>query len=165
MVNADEIPRLETDRLLLRGLSAADAQTFAGVLQLDPDFLKYVPARVGLTPEERAERLVRNYLRRSEESPLGMRWAVVLDENTLIGVAGVDALSETETTDGNRIVAYVVPENVGSVRAVAKLGYERRGSVNYLELMGNPAGVELFTPMADEYSLARDEWMRRTAQN
>jgi len=111
----------------------------------------------------------------------------------LIGFAGVDPAGETEgeieyfiarpywrrgyasevaravtdywfrTTDGTRLIAYVIPENVGSVRAVVKAGYQRTGSVNYLDLMGNPEGIVLETPVADEYSLTRDQWLEATA--
>jgi len=185
------IPVVETERLLLRAPTPADASAWADCLEADADLLKYVPARSG-PAQERADRFVRNYLRRWQESPIGMGWSVVLKaEGTFIGFGGVDAASETDgeieyfivkphqrrgyasevaramtdhwfrTTSGDRLLAYVIPENVGSVRAVEKLGYRRMRSVNYLELMGNPSDIVLETPDADEWTLTRDEWSAR----
>ena len=185
------IPELRTERLLLRGPTEADVATWAAFLDADPDFLEFVPTRAALPSTERAERLVRHYLDRWRQSPLAMGWTVTLDDGEFVGFAGVDAASETEgeieyfivrphwrkgyasevakcvtdhwfrTTEGTRLVAYVIPENVGSVRAVEKLGYKKTGSVNYLDLMGNPPDVVLRSPIADEYSLTRDEWSGR----
>ena len=188
-----DIPELQTERLVLRGPTDADIATWAACLDADPDFLEFVPSRVGVPSQVRAERFVGNYLARWQQSPLAMGWTVTLkDGNEFVGFAGVDAASETDgeidyfiakphwrngyaseaartvtdywfrTTGGAKLVAYVIPENVGSVRAVAKLGYTRTGSVNYLELMGNPADIALRTPVADEYSLTREQWQQRT---
>jgi ribosomal-protein-alanine N-acetyltransferase len=186
------VPVVETARLLLRRPTPADAAPWAHALETDPTFLEFVPARAD-PPKERAERFVRNYVDRWQQSPLAMGWTVVTKaDQAFIGFAGVDAGGEAEgeleyfvirpfwrrgfasemaaavthhwfrTTDGNELVAFVVQANVGSVRVVEKLGYRRVGIVNYLELMGNPPGVSLATPMAAEYRLDREEWTRRS---
>jgi ribosomal-protein-alanine N-acetyltransferase len=191
-MDASAVPVVETDRLRLRGPTSADARIWATWLETDPDFIQYVPARVGAQFLERAERMVRAELQRWDDSPLSMGWSVALKSgDEFIGFAGVDDMgdgtgeieyflgrpywrrgyaSETaqavtdywfHTTDGQRMVAYVIPENVGSVRAVEKLGYQRTGSVNYLDLMGNPPGVVLNTPIADTFWITRDEWAQR----
>lgn len=188
-MDAADVPVIETERLRLRGATSADAQIWASFLETDPDFIQYVPARVGAPFLERAERQVRVQLQRWDDSPLSMGWSVALkSDDEFIGFTGVDAAGETDgeidyflgrpywrrgyaseiakavtdfwfqTTNGQRMVAYVIPQNIGSVRAVEKLGYQRTGSVNYLDLMGNPPGVVLKTPIADEFWLTRDGW-------
>jgi RimJ/RimL family protein N-acetyltransferase len=188
-MNEAAIPVVETERLLLRGPRKRDSTAWAGFIEADPDFLKYVPIRKGRPAQERADLLMASHLGRWDESPLAMGWSVVVkDEDVFVGVAGVDALNETDgeieyyfarpywgrgyasevaravtdywfaNTDGSRLVAWVVPENVGSVRAVEKCGYTYVRAVNYLELMGNPPGVVFETPMTDEYELTREQW-------
>jgi RimJ/RimL family protein N-acetyltransferase len=62
------------------------------------------------------------------------------------------------TTQGERMLAYVVPENVGSVRAVTKIGYTRTRTIDYLDFAGNPPGLKFDTPLVDEYELTRAQW-------
>jgi len=190
-MDAAAVPVVETDRLRLRGPTTADARIWASFLETDPDFIQYVPARPGGAFLERAERLVRAELQRWDDSlSMGWAVGLKSDDE-FIGFTGVDHVGETDgeieyflvrphwrrgyaseiakavtdywfhTTDGQRMVAYVIPENIGSVRAVEKVGYKRTRSVNYLDLMGNPAGVVLNTPIADEFWLTRDEWLQR----
>lgn len=89
----------------------------------------------------------------------------IFKEHWRQGYASEVAIAVTDywfrATGGGRLIAYVIPENVGSVRAVEKVGYRRVGTVNYLDLMGNPTGITLKTPDADEYCFSREQWESR----
>ncbi len=191
-MDVGKIPVVETDRLFLRAPTPEDASIWAKFMDADPDFLQYVPTRAGPSRERADRFVRNYLGRWHESPlALGWS-VVLKTEKAFIGFAGVDAASDTDgeieyfivkphwrrgyasevakgvtdywfrTTTGDRLVAYVIPENVGSVRAIEKLGYRRVGSVNYLDLMGNPPDITLKTPVADEYSLARAEWARHS---
>jgi RimJ/RimL family protein N-acetyltransferase len=186
-VDAQSIPVIETERLILRGPVDADIDTWQGFLG-DPDFGRYVPRRRVLpTPRERAERQMRVYLNRWDAHPhMATGWAVTRRmDNQFIGLCGVDLVADTNdgeieyfigqpywgqgyageaagaatrfalaNTAMDRILAYVVPVNVASVRIVQRLGFVHERDVDYLELMGAPDLV-LDPPIVAEYSLPR----------
>jgi RimJ/RimL family protein N-acetyltransferase len=91
------IPIIETERLILRGTTPADADTWVTFLA-DPDFVRYVPrSKVTRTPQERAERIMNAYQRRWESQPLSsMGWAATRKEDgQLIGLCGIELLNGT----------------------------------------------------------------------
>ena len=188
-MDPSKIPVLQTDRLLLRGPTQADAEAWGGFIAANPDFLKFVPrSRVPRTPQERGERLVASYLDRWDQEPQSMGWAAASrSDGRFVGLGGVESLSESDgeieylvaepfwgqgyateiakaVTDywfqdnsRERITAYVILENAGSVRVVERLGFHYVRDVNYLELVGDP-NIVIDTHMAAEYILSRDEY-------
>lgn len=60
-------------------------------------------------------------------------------------------------TAWNRIVAYIVPANIASVRVIERLGFVYEKDVNYLELAGNPDLI-LEPPIVALYALPRDQF-------
>lgn len=186
-----EIPVVETERLRLRGPELADASEWAVVLEADPNYLQYVPTRPGPVQARADRFVQKYIDRWTDSALSMGWSITLKATNAVVGFAGVEAASESDgeidyfifnshwrrgyaseaaevvtnywfrTTTGDCLIAYVIPENVGSVRAVEKLGYRRVASVNYLDLMGNPAGVTLKTPDAAEYRLTRQEWEQR----
>lgn len=63
-----------------------------------------------------------------------------------------------ENTDWERIVAYVVPENVASVRIAQALGMVYERDVNYSELVGDLRNFEIASPITALYAVARDSF-------
>jgi len=91
------IPVIETERLILRAPTPADAATWITFIA-DPDFGRYVPkSKVTRTPEERAERIISVYQRRWESQPLSaVGWAVTRKEDRqFIGLCGIEVLEGT----------------------------------------------------------------------
>jgi len=91
------IPTIETERLILRAPTPADAATWITFIA-DPDFGRYVPkSKVTRTPEERAERIISVYQRRWESQPLSaVGWAVTRKEDRqFIGLCGIEVLEGT----------------------------------------------------------------------
>lgn len=137
---APTIPTIETERLILRGPIAADAEVWATFIT-DPDFGRYVPrAKVTRTPQERAERIIGAYQRRWEPRPLSaMGWAVTRKaDDQFMGFCGVEELSGTNdgeldyylgkpywgqgyTTEAARAMVRFAFENTGWDRLVAAI--------------------------------------------
>jgi RimJ/RimL family protein N-acetyltransferase len=147
-------------------------------------------SKVNRSPIERAERFAAGYLDRWQQEPGGLGWAAVDAEERLVGMAGVDAMSASEgeleyfvgepfwrrgyglelaravvdhwfaDPTRERLVAYVIPENAGSVRIVERLGFGYVRELDYLELAGSPDLV-LETPIAAEFALTRDGYAAR----
>ena len=91
------IPVIETERLIVRGPTPADADIWVTFLT-DPDFTRYVPrSKVNRPLQERAERFVANYQRRWETQPLSaMGWAATRKaDGQLIGICGIEELPGT----------------------------------------------------------------------
>ena len=63
-----------------------------------------------------------------------------------------------ENTAWKRIVAYVVPENIASVRVAEGLGMGYEGDVNYLDLLGETTNIEIASPMTAVYAVAREDF-------
>jgi [ribosomal protein S5]-alanine N-acetyltransferase len=123
------IPIIETERLILRGTTPADADTWVTFLA-DPDFVRYVPrSKVTRTPQERAERIMNAYQRRWESQPLSsMGWAATRKEDgQLIGLCGIELLNGTN--DGELDYYYGKPYwgqgyATEAARAVMRYGFE-----------------------------------------
>ncbi|SRR5579875_214943 len=91
------VPKIETERLLLRGATSADVDAWAAFIS-DPDFIRYVPqTRINLTLHERAERTIRALQGLWEQQPLSaMGWAITLKSNgQFIGQCNIDTLPDT----------------------------------------------------------------------
>ena len=61
-------------------------------------------------------------------------------------------------TGWKRIVAYVVPDNLASVRVAEGLGMGYEGDVNYLDLLGGATDIEIASPMTAVYAVAREDF-------
>lgn len=151
----DSFPELQTPRLLLRALHAADAPVVFR-LYSDPRIMRYRGAPVFAQPAA-ADTLIRQW-NDAFEKQQGMRWGLVLQENNaLIGTAGFTKLNamnfraeigyELDPACWNRglmtealkaittwgiskfglhtIEANIAPENVASKRVLEKLGFVR----------------------------------------
>jgi RimJ/RimL family protein N-acetyltransferase len=146
-----EIPRLDTQRLLMREFGPADLDRLAEMLS-NPQVMRFMPGGQPV-PRERAAAALHNIGREWQERGYG-RWAVVPKvEATLIGWCGlgyVPELDEIEvlylfdqpywgrgfateaayaslcygfaTLKLERIIALAVPENVASRRVIEKSG-------------------------------------------
>jgi RimJ/RimL family protein N-acetyltransferase len=124
------IPTIETERLILRAPTPADAATWVTFIA-DPDFGRYVPkSKVTRTPEERAERIISVYQRRWEPQPLSaVGWAVTRKEDRqFIGLCGIEVLEGT--SDGE--LDYLLGKPywgqgfaTEAARAVVRFGFEQ----------------------------------------
>jgi len=56
-----------------------------------------------------------------------------------------------------RLVAYIVPGNMGSIRIAEGLGMRYERDVDYLQFFPDPSRVELADPMTRMYAARRDE--------
>jgi ribosomal-protein-alanine N-acetyltransferase len=87
------IPTLYTERLALRGFSAADLDIYARRIFADPEVRRYLPQRE-IPPLERAVRTVRYFNRHWNERGYGI-WAVTdRRDGQLIGQCGLNYLTE-----------------------------------------------------------------------
>jgi RimJ/RimL family protein N-acetyltransferase len=73
--------------------------------------------------------------------------------------AGAMARYALENTAWKRIVAYVVAENIASVRVAEGLGMSYQGEVNYLDLLGGATDIEIASPMTAVYAVAREDFV------
>lgn len=90
-------PLIETERLLLRIPTSADAAPLTAFIE-DPDFSRYIPrSRVVRTSRERAERLIGIYQQRWEEQPLSaMGWSAIRkSDGRFIGICGLEGVPDT----------------------------------------------------------------------
>jgi ribosomal-protein-alanine N-acetyltransferase len=87
------IPTSYTDRLTLRGFSAADLDIYARRVFADPEVTRYQPQRE-IPPLERAVRSMRYFNRHWDEFGYGI-WAVTdRQDGQLIGQCGLNYLAE-----------------------------------------------------------------------
>jgi ribosomal-protein-alanine N-acetyltransferase len=88
-----DIPSLHTDRLTLRGFSAADLDRYARGIFADPEVTRFLPQR-DIPPLERAVRSVRYFNRHWSERGFGI-WAVTdRQDGQFIGQCGLNYLHE-----------------------------------------------------------------------
>jgi RimJ/RimL family protein N-acetyltransferase len=157
------IPRLDTQRLLLREFIPADLDRLAEMLS-NPQVMRFMPGG-GPAPRERAAAVLRNSGQEWQERGYG-RWAVVPKvEATLIGWCGLGYVPELdeievlylydqpywgrgfateaacaslrygfETLKLERIIALAVRENVASRRVMEKLGMTYERACHLWEL-------------------------------
>ena len=133
------IPRLETERLILRGHTAEDFEPMAAFLA-DPEVARFIAARP----------LTREMAWRSLATTIGHwylrgfgAWAVVSMAYAFL----------TQPVD--RLISCIDKDNVASQKVAARLG-ETRGPAQQLV-----AGGEEFE--AEIWSITRAEWQRRSA--
>ena len=176
-------PTLETPRLLLREITAADAPALFGI-HGDPSLMQWFGADP-LSDLAGAEKLVAFFASwRGLPNP-GTRWAIQLKgEDTLSGTCGLfawhrlwrkctvgyelaraahgkgymhEALSAVldwgfEHMELNRVEAQVHPENLASLRSVARLGFQREGLLREVGYWGGRHHDLL------QYALLRRDW-------
>lgn len=151
------VPRIETERLVLRALRESDADAVFRVFR-DPDVTRHYDLHT-FTTLDQARSLIAFFAGRFRARQ-GIRWGVTLrGEDVVVGTCGFNAWERHlgaapigydlarehwgrgiateavgailgfgfETMALNRIEALVVPGNVGSERLLAKLGFEREG--------------------------------------
>ena len=158
------IPRLETARLLLRPLAAADLDDYAQHIFADAEVMRYLPKR-DLSPRSRAERTIAVFDDHWSQRGYGV-WAVA-DKRTgqFIGHCGLGyvheagevevlyALRQTHWGQGlateaarasarfgfehagfARLIALAVPENIASRRVTEHLGFQHEKDAHYFGL-------------------------------
>ena len=62
-----------------------------------------------------------------------------------------------EATDFRRLVAYIVPGNVGSIRIAESLGMRYEAEVDYMAFFPDPSVIELSSPLTWMYAVARED--------
>lgn len=90
-------PTIETERLLLRIPTSADAAPLAAFID-DPDFSCYIPkSKIVRTSRERAERLIGIYQQRWDEQPLSATgWSATRKrDGQFIGICGIEGVPDT----------------------------------------------------------------------
>jgi ribosomal-protein-alanine N-acetyltransferase len=170
------VPILETARLRLRPLDAADVEEWARVLYADPEVTRYLPAS-NVTPLERTERFLRYFQEHWVTRGFG-EWAVT-DKATgaFMGQCGLNYIEDLDDVEVDfalgkpfwgsgiateaartcvrygfehaglaRIIGLVVPENIGSRRVLAHLGFveERAAQFWGLDLIFHAVTPEQF---------------------
>ena len=93
------VPDIETERLLLRGPTSADIDTWAAFLA-DPDVLRYLPKRA-ITPRERAGRTFNGINMGWQQHPMrDIGWVITLKgEGQLIGWCGAGTAEESNEAE------------------------------------------------------------------
>jgi len=146
------IPKIETERLILRQALNTDLHDWANQVFAVPDVIRYMPKR-NMTPLERAERAFNNYNRLWEERGIG-GWIITdKQDGKFIGSIEIEYLDDTdeyelgyclskdywgkgfateasraavrfgfESVKLDRIIAVVVPENTASWRVLEHIG-------------------------------------------
>jgi len=160
----DSIPRLETARLVLRPLAAADLDDYTRHIFVDDEVMRYLPKR-DLTPGERAERTIAAFAEHWSQRGYGV-WAVT-DKLTgqFIGHCGLNFVPEagevevlyalrkdrwgqgfaTEAAQASarfgleyaglaRLIALAVPANIASRRVMEHLGFQYEKDAHYFGL-------------------------------
>ncbi len=183
------IPEVETERLILRGPVPADLDPWTAAVA-DPDVLRYIPRRRGLTPRERAERLLHGSEQLWELPPPGgfgwvitrkadgqfMGWlqgepfqeatdcelAYILDKPYWGQGFATEATRAAvrfgfENPGWDRMVAAIMPANVGSRRVLEHLGFVYERDINYGALFGD-APVDLESSITPFFALQRDQF-------
>ena len=174
----DDIPSIETTRLLLRPFTPSDLDDYTRLIFADAEVMRYLPQR-DLSPRERAERTLTVLAEHWAQYELGV-WAVT-DKVTgeFMGHCGLGPVPEageievlyslgkaywgrgiaTEAARASvrfgfkharlaRLVAFAVPENSGSRRVMEHLGFVYEMDAQYF-------GLDLV-----QYALDRDRFHR-----
>lgn len=181
-------PVLETERLVLRAVTPADAADMFGIMR-DPRVARYFGSAPMVSVDEAAERIDRISVAFGEQT--GVRWAITRREHSqLVGTCGYWRLVKphfwaeigyelapeqwgrgimTEaigavlqwgfTTMGlHRVEAQIHPANIGSQRVLEKLGFVQEG---YFRENYYEVAEGQFTDTA-VFSLLQSTWMSRT---
>jgi ribosomal-protein-alanine N-acetyltransferase len=160
----NDIPRIETARLLLRPLTPSDLDDYTRLIFADAEVMRYLPKR-DLAPRERAERTIAFFNDHWPQRGHGV-WALA-DKLTgeFIGHCGLNFVAETgdvellyalrsdhwgqgiateaarasvqfgfEQAKLARLVAFAVPENIASRRVMEHLGFAYEKDVHYFGL-------------------------------
>jgi ribosomal-protein-alanine N-acetyltransferase len=158
------IPKIETQRLILRQALATDLQDWANNIFAVPKVIQYMPKR-DMTPLQRAERAFNNYNRLWEEHGIG-GWIITnKQDGRFIGSIEIEYLDETceyelgycmgkdhwgkgimteaaravvrfgfERAKLDRIIAVVIPENIASWRVLEHIGFVYEKKAVYYDL-------------------------------
>lgn len=148
-----ELPTLETDRLILRPFSMEDVHPWF-IMHQDPEITRYTGDGGVISEKEMEQRIRENVLGDYEKHGFG-RWAVIhKEDNKLIGFTGLKYIPELDVVDlGYRfsqeywgkgiateaskvalhfgfetlalkqIVGYILPANIGSENVLKKLHF------------------------------------------
>lgn len=176
------LPRLETERLLLRPFLPEDVDFVLRHFG-DPAVHRYFVDADPITEREEAEDFLRAYVE-PKDATYG-RWVVIWKADSIpIGTCGFDRYDARhrrfeinydlspaywgqgitvealramlrygfERLNLNRVEALVYPENVGSIRVLEKLGFQREGLFRDFFCQGDKFYDHLF------FSLLRREW-------
>jgi ribosomal-protein-alanine N-acetyltransferase len=158
------IPKIETERLILRQALKTDLQDWADNIFAVPEVIQYMPKR-DMTPLQRAERAFNNYNRLWKEHGIG-GWVITnKQDGRFIGSIEIEYLDETdeyelgycmgkdhwgkgimteaaravvrfgfERAKLNRIIAVVIPENTTSWRVLEHIGFIYEKKAFYYDL-------------------------------
>lgn len=150
----EELPILETERLLLRPFQLEDVHEWF-VLNQDPEITRYT-GDGGVVTESEMERRIREHVLGDYEKYGFGRWIVIhKKDNCIIGFTGLKFLPDMNEVDLGyrfapkywrkgiateasfaaldfgfnelglqRIVAFILPENIGSQKVLEKLGFQ-----------------------------------------
>lgn len=66
-------------------------------------------------------------------------------------------------TGFERLIAYIVPGNEGSIRIVESLGMGYEGDVDYMQFFPDPSAIELSNPVTRMYAVRREDVTLRDA--
>lgn len=153
------MPKIETERLLLRPFTLDDVDAYHAAIRSDPNVMRYLPGGKP-QPREKTEQVIRQFIAMWETSGFGGFAVVHKADDTLIGQAGLSELSGTdkielfyafakpywgqglaleaaravlrfgfEQCSLEEIVAVFVPENAGSERVMIKAGMISQGVI------------------------------------
>ena len=176
-------PHLETERLVLRRLRPADAESIFAILS-DRELTRFYDDEAFTDISQAAEQI--EAWDRAYDEWRHIRWGIVQrGADTVIGTCGcysfhrwharaslgyelarpywrrgimTEALAAVidfgfQEVGLNRIQAVLMPENVASVKLLEKLGFQREGVLRQYENWGEKGYVDLLI-----FSLLRDEW-------
>lgn len=182
------VPEIETERLLLRGPTFADIDTWAAFLA-DPDVLRYLPKRA-ITPHERAQSTLNAINLGWQQQPVNdIGWIITLkSDGQLIGWCGAgtaEGSNEAElvyslgkpywgqgfATEAARALVRFAFERTGWDRIVAAILPENVASRRVLEHLGfvyekdvnyyemsGDTTMELDSPIVPYFVLAREQY-------
>lgn len=124
------VPEIETERLLLRGPTSSDVDTWAAFLA-EPDVLRYLPKRA-ITPRERAERSFNSINLGWQQHPVSdIGWVITLKgDGQLIGWCGAgtaEGSNEAELVYSLGKPYWSQGYATEAARALVRFGFERVG--------------------------------------
>jgi ribosomal-protein-alanine N-acetyltransferase len=158
------IPRIETERVLLRPATPADLEAWTSRIFADPQVTRFVPSRIS-EPRARAERMLTFFADTWSQRGYG-EWLVTdKHDGRLIGHCGLGYLPDTdeieidyalaqsdwgrgiateavraalrfgfETAQLERVIGLVVPENTASRRVLEHAGFVYQRDAPYFGL-------------------------------